>query len=84
MFTEFYNSNNTCSSTINIAKSNTTKLPTNPVSVSSPFMLGGGYSVLYENRLPIDLKDVDYDRNVNHLGKAEFVIIRIFTYVLLC
>lgn len=30
----------------------------------------GGYSVLYENKIPVDIKYIDYDRNVKHLGAA--------------
>ena len=45
------------------------------------FMLDGGYSALYDNRIPADIKYIDYDRNVKHIGKAEYIIVRIFTYV---
>lgn len=36
---------------------------------------------LYDNRIPVDLKYVDYERNVNQLGRAEYVIFKMFTFV---
>ena len=33
-------------------------------------ILVGGYNLLYENTVPVDMKYVDYDRNVNHLGSS--------------
>lgn len=51
------------------------------VLVTLSIMLDGGYSALYDNKIPADIKYIDYDRNVKHIGKAEHIIIRIFTYV---
>jgi hypothetical protein len=41
----------------------------------------GGYSLLYDNSIPIEMKYVDYDRNVNHLGSNEIVNFKIYTFV---
>lgn len=41
----------------------------------------GGYTLLYDNNIPIDMKYVDYDRNVNHLGSNEIVNLKIYTFV---
>ena len=42
----------------------------------------GGYSAIYHNKIPMDVKYVDYDRNVKHIGGAEQLNIKLFSYVL--
>ena len=42
----------------------------------------GGYTLLYDNSVPVDMKYVDYDRNVNHLGSNEQVNFKIYTFVI--
>jgi hypothetical protein len=45
-----------------------TKVDFSP-SLRKPFCnLEGGYSLIYDNMLPIDMKYIDYDRNVKHVG----------------
>jgi hypothetical protein len=51
------------------------------VCVSNCVTLVGGYTLLYDNNIPIDMKYVDYDRNVNHLGSNEIVNLKIYTFV---
>jgi hypothetical protein len=44
--------------------------------------LVGGWILLYDHSVPVDMKYVDYDRNVNHLGSGELVNFKIYTQVL--
>ena len=37
--------------------------------------------MIYDNVLPIDMKYIDYDRNVKHLGSKERITIKIFAFV---
>jgi hypothetical protein len=43
--------------------------------------LVGGFTLLYDNSVPVEMKYVDYDRNVNHLGSNEPVHFKIYTFV---
>ena len=39
-----------------------------------------GYSLLFDHKVPIQMKYIDYDRNIKHLGSDETVNFKIYTY----
>lgn len=41
----------------------------------------GGYNAIYHNRIPMDIKYIDYDRNVKQIGGAEMLSVKMFAYV---
>lgn len=44
-------------------------------------MLEGGYGALYHNRIPMDIRYIDYDRNTKHIGGSEMLSVKMFGYV---
>ena len=41
----------------------------------------GGYSLLFDGTVPVQLQYVDYDRKVNQIGSHEQVTFKIYTMV---
>lgn len=41
----------------------------------------GGYTAIYHNKIPMDIKYVDYDRNVKQIGGAEVMSVKMYSYV---